>query len=512
MVNQAILDQARIDEVSIRARSAALEAEHGSSHADTLKSYNELACVLSTLGKFDEAILIFRSVLERREATLGERHGDVFLTMRNLALTLEKTEKLGEAEALLMDCFSKQKRTLGETDRETLGTQRCLGMLLKKMRRPEEAERVLIKCLDLNESTYGMDHNTTTVVNDLAMVLRDQGKTDQAKALLEKCIRIKERSLGSSHPSTRSSVYNLIKVLQEIGDHREAIRYGSQLRLHLTNNVNNRTELIEVLKTMRKSLQLLGDSSEVRSHLHEVLFELLVLSRVLLGSDHPSTAILVRDVGLALKASGEVSRALPYYKEFYQMRKAKATPSDEDKKITLTALNNLATCYKALGRLEDAIPLFRQTLEGRKALSGPEDAEVGQSCNNLAMALYQLPSPAPLPSSSPLQQEQMQELPPWEEACELLVTAGSILHHTLGPESNDTRNCRGNLAIVRGRIAARIDSPQGLDRRMLLASREEIAEQQAFFTEKLGQSHAWTTKFTAELEFITSVINVLQNA
>ncbi len=495
-----LIAQAAREEVAIRRRLAALE---GHDNAETLKELNALACVLSTQTKYEEAIELFKRVIGSREEQLGENHVDVLLSKRNLGLTLEKAKKLDEAEGVLTEVFRRQKAALGDTSRETLGTQRCLAMLLKRMRRPDEAERLLIKCLDLSESTYGMDHTTTTVVNDLAMVFKDQGKTPQAKELLEKAVRVKEQTLGANHPSTRSSVFNLIKVLQEINQHREAVRYGSQLRHHLSRaGPGHRGELLEALRAMRHSLQKLGNEAEVRSHLHEVLAELLVLSRTMRGNEHATTALLVRDLAAALKVSSRCAEALPYYKEFYHLKKGKSHPTVEDKKITLTALNNLATCYKALGLVDDAIPLFRQALEGRTALLGTEDQEVGLSYNNLAMALYQLPSPPPSSlNGAPLS--------PWEEAVQLLTKANEALTATVGDDHSDTRNCRGNLAIVQARIAARLDHPRGINVEQLHASSEQLAIQKAFFEDKLGPEHAWTKKFAAELDFVTSMLSII---
>ena len=486
-----IIIQAAREEAAIRQRLSTLDENS----AETLKELNTLACVLSTQAKYDEAIKLFERVIDLREERLGVSHADVFLTKRNLGLTLEKAERLDEAEVVLTEVFHKQKEVMGDTSRETLGTQRCLAMLLKRMRRPDEAERMLIKCLDLNESTYGMDHTTTTVVNDLAMVFKDQGKTQQSKELLEKAVRVKEQTLGTNHPSTRSSKFNLIKVLQDMNQHREAVRYGSQLRRFLSAaGANHRKELIDVLRTTRHSLQKLGNEAEVRSHLHEVLSELLVLSRAIRGNDHTITGLLVRDLAAALKASGKCAQALPYYKEFYHLKKAACNHTPEGKKVALTALNNLATCYKALGLLENAIPLFRQTLEGRIALLGNVDHEVGLSYNNLAMALYQLPS-TPSPNQrhsgvSNIHSSSVPSLPPWEEAIQLLVKANEALTATVGGEHCDTRNCRGNLAIVQARVAARLDSSQGMNVEQLRASSEEIAIQKAFFEENLGTEHA----------------------
>ena len=92
---------------------------------------------------------------------------------------------------------------------------------------------------------------------------------------------------------------------------------------------------------------------------------------------------------------------------------------------------------------------------------------------------------------------------------QLLTKANEALTATVGDDHSDTRNCRGNLAIVQARIAARLDHPRGINVEQLHASSEQIAMQKAFFEDKLGPEHAWTKKFATELDFVTSMLSII---
>jgi hypothetical protein len=57
----------------------------GHEHPDTLTSMNNLATVLESQGKYEEAEAIHRQTLERTEKVLGHEHPDTLTSMGNLA-------------------------------------------------------------------------------------------------------------------------------------------------------------------------------------------------------------------------------------------------------------------------------------------------------------------------------------------------------------------------------------------------------------------------------------------
>ncbi len=65
----------------------------GAEHPDTLASMNNLAGVLDSQGKYEEAESMNRQTLARREKVLGEEHPNTLTSMNNLALVLDSQGK-----------------------------------------------------------------------------------------------------------------------------------------------------------------------------------------------------------------------------------------------------------------------------------------------------------------------------------------------------------------------------------------------------------------------------------
>ena len=69
----------------------------GQEHPDTLTSMNNLAMVLSSQGKYEEAEEMHRQTLELREKVLGKEHPYTLTSMNNLAVVLSSQGKYEEA-------------------------------------------------------------------------------------------------------------------------------------------------------------------------------------------------------------------------------------------------------------------------------------------------------------------------------------------------------------------------------------------------------------------------------
>ena len=72
----------------------------GKEHPDTLTSMSNLAGVLQSQGKYDEAEMMHRQALALRETVLGKKHPDTLTSMNNLARMLESQGKYDEAKAI----------------------------------------------------------------------------------------------------------------------------------------------------------------------------------------------------------------------------------------------------------------------------------------------------------------------------------------------------------------------------------------------------------------------------
>ncbi|KAI0172943.1 hypothetical protein GGR52DRAFT_546814 [Hypoxylon sp. FL1284] len=72
----------------------------GREHPDTLGSMNDLALVLGSQGKYEEAEKMHRQALRLRQEVLGREHPYTLTSMSNLAGVLDSQGKYEEADSM----------------------------------------------------------------------------------------------------------------------------------------------------------------------------------------------------------------------------------------------------------------------------------------------------------------------------------------------------------------------------------------------------------------------------
>jgi tetratricopeptide (TPR) repeat protein len=75
---------------------------------------NNLAEVLETQGKYEEAELMHRQTLELREKVLSIKHLDTLTSVNNLAVVLEKQGKYEEGKGMHQEALELREKTLGQ--------------------------------------------------------------------------------------------------------------------------------------------------------------------------------------------------------------------------------------------------------------------------------------------------------------------------------------------------------------------------------------------------------------
>jgi tetratricopeptide (TPR) repeat protein len=93
-------------------------------------------------GRFDEAEVFFREVMEFRTNVLGAEHSDTLKSVGKLALVYHAQSRFPEAKALGLRAMEAQKRILGEEDPETLSTMSHLAMTYSDLSQWKEAEEL----------------------------------------------------------------------------------------------------------------------------------------------------------------------------------------------------------------------------------------------------------------------------------------------------------------------------------------------------------------------------------
>jgi Flp pilus assembly protein TadD len=82
----------------------------GPEHPNTLAIMSNLALVLNSQGKYEEAEVMNRQTLALREKVIGPEHPDTLVSMSNLAAVLDRQGKYEEAEVMNRQTLSLRER------------------------------------------------------------------------------------------------------------------------------------------------------------------------------------------------------------------------------------------------------------------------------------------------------------------------------------------------------------------------------------------------------------------
>ena len=377
----------RLEEAEAQQR-AVLDARMrllGPEHPDTLTSRSNLAVVLDSLGRLEEAEAQQRAVLDARMRLLGPEHPDTLTSRSNLAVVLDSLGRLEEAEAQQRAVLDARMRLLGPEHPDTLTSRSNLAVVLDSLGRLEEAEAQQRAVLDARMRLLGPDHpDTLTSRSNLASVLRALGRVTEAETEQRAVLETQMRVLGPEHPDTLTSRSNLAVVLDSLGRLEEAEAQQQPVldaRMRLLgpehpDTLTSRSNLASVLRA-------LGRVTEAETQQRAVLETQM---RVL-GPDHPDTLTSRSNLASVLRALGRVTEAETEQRAVLETQMRVLGPDHPD---TLTSRSNLASVLRALGRVTEAETEQRAVLETQMRVLGPDHPSTLASRNNLAWILLSL--------------------------------------------------------------------------------------------------------------------------
>jgi serine/threonine protein kinase/DNA-binding winged helix-turn-helix (wHTH) protein/tetratricopeptide (TPR) repeat protein len=165
-----------------------------------------LAGVLRSQGRLDEAIALYRNTLEKSRQALGDKHLLTFMTKEMLASTLRMKGDVNAANALHEQALQTQRLTAGNSDPDTLATMRRLA--------------------------GNAWPDTLVLISDAGARAEALGHLEQAEALLREALTGQRRKLGSSAVDTLFTIDRLRQVLVRRGHLSEAATLEKELAKH----------------------------------------------------------------------------------------------------------------------------------------------------------------------------------------------------------------------------------------------------------------------------------------
>jgi tetratricopeptide (TPR) repeat protein len=185
------------------ANSAEFQA-HQDNYHDFL---TRIGSCLQSDGRYDEAEVVFRKVLEMREAAYGLEHPNTLTSVSQLGSVLAQQGKYKEAEAMDRRALQGGEKVLGPEHPSTLTSMANLASTYRNQGRWNEAEKLEVQVMETRKIVLGAEHpDTLTSMVNLAYTWKSQGRVLEALALLKESCRLRHKVLGPDHPGTRDTV------------------------------------------------------------------------------------------------------------------------------------------------------------------------------------------------------------------------------------------------------------------------------------------------------------------
>ncbi|TGN81706.1 tetratricopeptide repeat protein [Streptomyces bauhiniae] len=201
---RALYRLGRFEEAEVLHRQVleACERSLGSAALDTLESCLGLSRALWQLGREPEAMqLIWRAIAGRNE-TLGPVHPLTLIAkayVSEVAPGPELDEEVAMGQTLVADCY----RTVGEQHSITLLAELDQADLLRRAGRNAEALPTARRALAAHEQRYGGLYPITLAARTLlSNILAELGRYAEAIEQMETVVNARTDVLGTSHPWT----------------------------------------------------------------------------------------------------------------------------------------------------------------------------------------------------------------------------------------------------------------------------------------------------------------------
>jgi tetratricopeptide (TPR) repeat protein len=368
-----------------------------------------LGSVYTSLGRYREALALYRRSYDERRAGLGEDHVDTLAARLGVGTALGELQNLPEAEAAVRAAVEGYERVRGPDHADTLTARTRLASQMRLQGRYDEAVAIGRDILERRRRTQGNDHpDTVDALSDLGRSLILSGKYADAEKVLREVVDAQRKT---AHPGLAASLSNLGNALQRQREYAAAepyFRESLQLRRRAVGEHHPKTlGAMNLLASQLMTVEKLDEAGPLARELLEkcrrafgdghastlaalnitgqILFrqnkyaetepyyrEAMETGRRVLGEDHPDTVIWIANYGSLLQRLGRLGEAEAYFKEALEKNRKQL---GETHPYTISLMRNLADVMRQQQKLADAESYLRPLLEAVRRTDGEDHPE-----------------------------------------------------------------------------------------------------------------------------------------
>lgn len=362
-------------------------------HETRFRAMENMAHANNKLGNYEEAIKIYRDVLDRKSKALGDDHPDTLTTLADFGVILLDQWNVTEAiEVFQKICTNSVEKQ--ENDEPTLITMKNLGLAYARLGDFVQADRVYRDILSTRIKLHGNNHpDCLMALNDIGELLLTQEKFAEALPIFEQ-IYENRIELDEESEIIVTSMMNIAYVHRMLENNEKSLEMYEQSHLHRTRTLGeNHSETLRVsieMAQVLEDMELYDDALIIYESIKEKEEELgeenlivrvalkqigLVYGRcgryaegldilktiygksaAAIGEDHPATLCAVIDIGILQINQKNYTDALNTFYDVY----GKATKISENNEFAVIATRRLVQCYLGLENYIKSWQLYRE--------------------------------------------------------------------------------------------------------------------------------------------------------
>ena len=400
-----LTEEAQYDSASVVARMAQdvyISLDH---REGIIRSENAEGDALERWGKYEEAMELLQSTLQKGRDWLGEDHLAMADTYNKLGILKKYEGDFIESLKLHNNALSIRAEHLTMEHPLVGRSLNNIGVVYADLGNYDRALNFYNEALEIRKSALGEKNvDVAQDYNNIAVALKNNGDFEQSLLYHDRALAIRQEILGGKHPAVGASYYNMGITYAQKGEYDLAIEShqrsmqiwqeafpGGHPLIGLNYNALSvdyqyvekfedalAYEAMALEERKRKSEGLLmhdGNSfhniGRIKTKLGKFEEALYYYNKALsnwknsLGSSHPLLAIVYKDLGQAFFKQSEYQTALNYANLATQVNRLKAGGRDslsslsiEDfssESILLESLNLKSRALKAMSWQKDEI-------------------------------------------------------------------------------------------------------------------------------------------------------------
>eukprot|EP01102_Stenamoeba_stenopodia_P008711 TRINITY_DN2533_c0_g1_i3.p1 TRINITY_DN2533_c0_g1~~TRINITY_DN2533_c0_g1_i3.p1 ORF type:complete len:1715 (-),score=402.13 TRINITY_DN2533_c0_g1_i3:141-5285(-) len=341
---------------------------HGSEHPLVAEVVHEEAILYQFLGKYEIAERKLKKALQMRESKFGSEHPTTVSTVKDLADLYSAWSRFTDALTLAQNVVDIYKKIWGAEHPLYSNALLSIAAIKQQMGLYEESKYFFKAALKGLRLAYGSEHP------DIGMLMSDYGGLYLRQNMFDKAEKrflaskdIRKNFLGDQHPEYGKSLHNIASLRKKQNRLNEAIElYKQSLTITEQAYGKDHKDRASILINIAGTLQLQKKYKESLPLYVEAIA--ILIER--LGVDHSFVAITMNDIAILcfnLKLNKESEKVYLYALQAYEKIYGHIHPS------TAQVRMNFASFYKQTGNLEKAIEYYKLAEETFVATLGDQN-------------------------------------------------------------------------------------------------------------------------------------------